>query len=716
MRWGLPWVAAIAAGWLGWGCATGSDDGASGTAAAGGGGGNVDGGGAGGSSGSGGTSAGGGGSGGTSASGGAGGAAGAAGTGGSGGCSSDGDCTAPTPVCDTATSTCVVCTPQSDKCPTGQYCTANNGCASGCTDGTDCSGTTTKCDTKTNKCVECLGDTDCSAGKICVQNACAQGCSPSQPCVNTAETCCGASCHDLKTDLNDCGSCGTVCPTPLNAAATCIAGVCGMGACANGFLDCNKNATDGCEINSAVVSACTCTPGATQACYTGPAGTQGKGVCKAGSQTCDASGLLWGPCLNQVVPSAEVCANGIDEDCNGVADDVADVDGDGWTKCNGDCCETTSQCSAPALVNPGAFEFAGNGVDDDCDGTTDNALTGCDTGLASNSANALDYAKAIDLCQTTTENPPLPQKKWGVISASFSLANGAGTPNANARSIRSGFGANVSPKLGQTLAVLSTGRAAAQAAPNNTNPAWAAFQGGQNNGTTSAVPTDWLAANGNNFPNAPGCPDPQGGTTANDPILLKVRVRVPTNAKSFSLNSYFFSSEYPEWVCSAFNDFFLTLLDSTFVPGPGETANPADKNLAFYDPPPAGGATYPVGVNLAFGNTGLFKACKNGQTGCGGGAVLSSTNACTGTAELVGTGMDILNPPSQFINDPGYCGTNNQAGGGTGWLNVAGNVKPGETVEIRFVIWDTGDPWYDSVVLLDNFVWKVTASQPGTTG
>ena len=28
--------------------------------------------------------------------------------------------------------------------------------------------------------------------------------------------------------------------------------------------------------------------------------------------------------------------------------------------------------------------------------------------------------------------------------------------------------------------------------------------------------------------------------------------------------------------------------------------------------------------------------------------------------------------------------------------------------------WDTGDAWYDSVVLLDNFVWSVTASTPGT--
>ena len=42
-------------------------------------------------------------------------------------------------------------------------------------------------------------------------------------------------------------------------------------------------------------------------------------------------------------------------------------------------------------------------------------------------------------------------------------------------------------------------------------------------------------------------------------------------------------------------------------------------------------------------------------------------------------------------------------------------MKQGETIEIRFVIWDTGDPWYDSLVLLDRFEWAVTASTPGTT-
>jgi hypothetical protein len=487
-----------------------------------------------------------------------------------------------------------------------------------------------------------------------------------------------------------------------------------MGACAPGFLDCNQNANDGCETNQAI-TACLCTPGQQQSCYGGSPSEVGVGICKAGTQTCSASGLSWEPCVGQVLPLPEICANGVDENCNGTADDVPDVDGDGWTKCNGDCCEVPAECSEPKLVNPGAFEFAGNQVDDDCDGTIDNTLGQCDSALTSNSGNALDYAKAIDICQTTTENPALAQKKWGVISGAFHRANGANAPAANSRSIRSGFGNNVPPLLGQRIGMLSTGVAAAQAAPNNASPNWAAFQGGQNMGTTSPVPSDWLSANGGNFPNAPGCPDPQGGTTANDPIMLKLRIRVPTNAKSFQVSSNFYSSEYPEWVCSAFNDFFLTLLDSTFVPGPGESPNPTDKNLAFYDQPPAGGATYPIGVNLAFGNTGLFQTCLNGPTGCGGGSVPGNTNTCVSINQLLGTGFDIVNPPSQFLNDPGWCGASNRAGGGTSWLNMTGNVKPGETIEIRFVTWDTGDPWYDSLVLLDRFQWSVTASQPGTT-
>jgi hypothetical protein len=447
-----------------------------------------------------------------------------------------------------------------------------------------------------------------------------------------------------------------------------------------------------------------CTPGDQQACYEGPAGTANVGRCVAGDQTCGGDGQ-WKPCGNQVTPIGEVCGNSIDDNCNGMADENVDADGDGFTTCGGDCCDSTSDgCATPTLVNAGAFEAAGNMVDDDCDGVVDNAVAAnCDSGLASNSADPLDFARALELCQTTTAT----DNKWGVISARFALPSGSGTPDASQRAIRPVFG-GTTVRGGSSFVLLSTGNAAAV---GQTNPSYAAFQGGQVKGTTSPMPADWLAANANNLPNAPGCPEPTGGLTARDPVMLELTVRVPTNAKSFKLATNFASSEYPEWTCSPFNDFFVVLLDSTWA---GQPANPADKNLATYTS--ATLQKYPVGVNLAYGNTGLFTVCQNGATGCAtsSGAVAGSISTCMSTTELAGTGMDVTNPAPQFANDPGYCGTNNQAGGGTGWLVTQGNVVGGETIKLRIAVWDTSDGFYDSISIIDNFQWSVEVSEPGT--
>jgi hypothetical protein len=179
--------------------------------------------------------------------------------------------------------------------------------------------------------------------------------------------------------------------------------------------------------------------------------------------------------------------------------------------------------------------------------------------------------------------------------------------------------------------------------------------------------------------------------------MLKLRIRVPTNAQSFSVKSYFFSAEYPEWVCTQYNDFFVTLLDSGWAGAPD---NPSDKNLAYYD---AGGVHYPVGVNLA--PTGLFSQCQSDETGCSDGIDGPFCTCAGGPAPLAGTGFD---------QSGTGCGYSSLEGGGTGWLTTSGNVNRGEVMEIRFAIWDTGDQVYDSLVLLDNFQWSVTPSQPGT--
>jgi len=435
-----------------------------------------------------------------------------------------------------------------------------------------------------------------------------------------------------------------------------------------------------------------CNAGDTRTCYTGAMGTEGVGPCTGGNQTCLAGGT-WGNCEGEVLPKTENCTDGIDNNCNGMVDEDIDQDGDGWTTCGGDCCDST-ECSNPAEVNPGAFEVPGDGIDNDCDGMVDNAVPLCDTGLSSSSGTPGDYAKAIDLCQTAT----MADKKWGVLDAKLTLADGMGTPNASSRSIRPKFGTNVMPQVGASMAVISSGTAAAK---GDTNPDWTDPQSSFMAGTNSGFPADFLSANMGTLPNAPGCPAPdiQGG--ANDPVMLTLKIRVPTNAHSFTIKSNFYSAEFPEWVCSAYNDFFVILLDSAYN---GNPANPADKNLAFYTPPNST-MNYPVGVNLAHGDTGLFTMCKSGGTGCAPGAK-TGTITCPNTIDLAGTGFDQVGGQA--------CGTSNLEGGATGWLTTTGNVVPGEIITLRIAIWDTSDENLDSLALIDAFTWSAQGSDPGT--
>ena len=180
---------------------------------------------------------------------------------------------------------------------------------------------------------------------------------------------------------------------------------------------------------------------------------------------------------------------------------------------------------------------------------------------------------------------------------------------------------------------------------------------------------------------------------AMDPVMLTLTVRVPTNAQSFKLATNFFSSEFPEYTCSPFNDFFVVLLDSTYT---GSPANPTDKNLAFYAGRTA--MKYPVGVNLAHGNTGLFTQCVNGADRVRGDRGQHHRRA-PGSTELMGTGLDT---PS-----PGACDANSLQGGGTGWLETSGNVNPGEIMKLRIAIWDTSDHVLDSLAVVDGFRWSV---------
>jgi hypothetical protein len=424
---------------------------------------------------------------------------------------------------------------------------------------------------------------------------------------------------------------------------------------------------------------CECAPGATQTCWDGPANAVfgGTSICKKGTRTCSAQGK-WGGCQNQVLPSVEpdgICTANIDEDCDGNAVGPAglDQDGDGWTVCGGDCCDTVAFCTNPKAVNPGAYEAIGNNLDDDCNpATSDTVAPGlCSSAAAFGGITPDAMAKAMDICQTTT----LASKTWGLINAQFLKPDGSALSAAELNTIQAAQTAvlvnygtgGIVPKKGATMAGMSSGWMRDQ-----NDPGYVAPNSGSSFTNSSNPPTAYLAAHGNALPSSAGCSGAcPSGSGAYDGVNLRLTLRAPTNAKSFSYQFRFFSSEYWTWQCTSFNDFYLTQLVS------GAAGIPADRNISFDT------KNNPVSVN-----NGFFDLCTT--KGC---------NTCPGgTAELAGTGMTI-----------------GSTGGGTKWLQTTSPIVPGEVFTLDLMVFDVSDHILDSLTLLDNFAWSLSPSSGPVT-
>src|SRR6185295_17890427 len=122
---------------------------------------------------------------------------------------------------------------------------------------------------------------------------------------------------------------------------------------------------------------CVCAAGAVEDCNTGLLG-----ACAAGSHQCNADGMGWGACVADAGPVAEVCGDGIDNDCDGVVDNGCVCAAGAVEACNtgllGACAAGTHQCNATGMgwsdcvadAEPIA-EVCGDGIDNDCDGVVD---------------------------------------------------------------------------------------------------------------------------------------------------------------------------------------------------------------------------------------------------------------------------------------------------------------------------------------------------------
>jgi hypothetical protein len=358
----------------------------------------------------------------------------------------------------------------------------------------------------------------------------------------------------------------------------------------------------------------------------------------------DADGDGWTTCAGdcrdndpRTFPGAIEVLDGVDNDCDRLIDNHLpsyDDDGDGYSEDQGDCDDTPGY---GALINPGAIEVATNadgepeGYDNNCNGLIDEPTEPCPSAMG-NPNRADNYALAIDVCHE-------------VVFASWDEAL---MIDSRSHNIVGSFGSTYQPRAGDTMAILSTGLAL-----DNSMPGWVTPQSGTRFANSRPHPDPGPPVTCNTGFGSQTYTDP---ATVNDYSEVKLVLTVPTNVRSFSFDFNFMSAEFPEFVCTMFDDTFIAHLESQAFTG----------NVSFDD-----------NGNRVSINIGFFDVCAP-STGSG----------CTGNAELAGTGYETV-------------------GGGTGWLTTTAPVVPGEKITLTFMIWDEGDRIYDSLVLLDNFRWGI---------
>ncbi|MBK8696267.1 MAG: hypothetical protein IPN17_29375 [Deltaproteobacteria bacterium] len=151
--------------------------------------------------------------------------------------------------CDTATGMCVQCVASSDTCPATEHCNgATNTCEPGCRsdDGAvpgQAAPLPAPAATDPHTCVSAPPTP--TARTLCVGSVCARA----APSAARGQSCCSGACVDGQTNLAHCGRCDNRCSV-ANAMPLCLNGTCGVGACNAPFGDCDSSGANGCETNT----------------------------------------------------------------------------------------------------------------------------------------------------------------------------------------------------------------------------------------------------------------------------------------------------------------------------------------------------------------------------------------------------------------------------------------------------------------------------------
>ena len=341
-----------------------------------------------------------------------------------------------------------------------------------------------------------------------------------------------------------------------------------------------------------------------------------------------------------------------------------DIDQDGFTPNQGDC----EDCDPNR--NPNAIEVATDmgqtPFDEDCDGEIDEPEDPpCDAGIAIDEMDPLQAATAIDLCKVSAG-----PDDWGVVSAKWVLADGTDPVGLTASQLQGfhlghgflpQFGANVDVRRGERMLVVSSGAARQPSDPGYQSTG--NFDKGYTSGHSQGFPKE-----------SPACPGSITGQP-HDSTGVELTVRTPSNATGFSFDFDFFTYEWPGFVCSTYNDFFVAILDPIPM---GQT----DGNISFDS------AGNPISVNNA-----LLEVCGcpgNPPNPCTAGGKIF--NCSLGNIELIQTGFGF---DTEFGQDHGA----------TSWLRTQAPVEGGTEMKLRLATYDSGDGVLNSTTLVDNFKW-----------
>jgi hypothetical protein len=155
------------------------------------------------------------------------------------------------------------------------------------------------------------------------------------------------------------------------------------------------------------------------------------------------------------------------------------------------------------------------------------------------------------------------------------------------------------------------------------------------------------------------------GNGSYDYAEMRLTTTVPAGTFGFTYDFAMFSTEYPGYYQTQYNDMYIAWLESEQWTG----------NVSFDD------VGNPISLNAGFLD---FKDAPN---------PFDCPAPCA-APELEGTAME------------GHAGTR--------WLTTTAGVTPGEDIELVMAVFDLSDSVLDTVILLDNFQWACEGGAPVT--